>query len=81
MLKKYELENIIKDALYDIPDISDKPDEDGTYTQFEKEIKKDDNGDIIFIFTEEHNTFREKTKYKIHIEEYNTFQEKIIKGE
>ena len=65
MLKRYELLNFIKDALLDLPDVSDKPNEDGTYSVFDKKVEKDENGDLIFTFTDEHGLVREQETYVI----------------
>lgn len=65
MIKKYEILNIFKDALLDLPDISDKPNEDGTYSVFDKKVDKNDNGDLVFTFTEEHGSVKEQDTYII----------------
>lgn len=68
MLKKYELATIIRDALLDLPDVSDKANEDGTYSIFDKRVATDENGDLIFTFTDEHGVNKEVDTYRITME-------------
>lgn len=67
MLKKYVLEEIIKSAILDIPEVSDKPNEDGSYSIFYKEINKDKNGDLLLSFTEKNVENESTDVYRISI--------------
>ena len=55
MMKKYELEQIIKDALLDLDGrVMDTKLGDGSVTLFEADVEKDpENGDLIFTFKED----------------------------
>ena len=69
MLKKYEVENKIREALEEWDGIMcDKPDENGDYTIFESKIIEDDNGDLILIFKEDFLSEDKPDKYRIKIE-------------
>ena len=69
MLKKYEVENQIREALEEWDGImSDKPDEDGYYAIFESKVVEDDNGDLILSFKEDCLSNDKPDKYRIKIE-------------
>lgn len=54
MIKKYEVETIIKDALMDLDGMLSEPDyEDGKCTVYEASVVRDENGDLIFSFKED----------------------------
>ena len=53
MIKKYEVETIIKNALEDLDGLLSKPDQDGKCTLCEASVKEDENGDLIFSFKED----------------------------
>lgn len=68
MMKKYEVEEIIKNALEELNGkIVDSKLGDGTSTVFEASVEEDENGDLIFLFKED--MFSEYTdRYRIKIE-------------
>lgn len=70
MLKKYEVETIIKNTLLEMDGIlSDKPNEDGTYDLYFADVSEDDEHNIILIFdTYIGNKKVETDKYKIKVE-------------
>lgn len=70
MLKKYEVETMIKNALLEIDSIfSDKPNEDGTYDLYFADVSEDDDNNIVLIFdTYIGNEKIETDKYKIIVE-------------
>ncbi len=70
MLKKYEVETMIKNTLLEIDGIlSDKPNEDGTYDLYFADVSEDDEHNIILIFdTYIGNKKVETDKYKIKVE-------------
>ena len=70
MLKKYEVETIIKNALLEIDGmLSDKPDQDSNYEMYFADVSEDDNHNIILTFdTYIDNEKIETDKYKIKIE-------------
>lgn len=70
MLKKYEVEKMIKDALLQMDGVlSDKPNEDGTYDLYFADVSEDDDHNIILIFdTYVGNEKIETDKYKIKVE-------------
>lgn len=70
MLKKYEVETMIKDALLQMDGVlSDKPNEDGTYDLYFADISEDDNSNIILTFdTYIGNKKIETDRYKIKVE-------------
>lgn len=68
MIKKYEVETIIKDALEELDGmVSDPKDGTGRSAIFEASVEKDENGDLIFSFKED---FLKDTvdRYRIKIE-------------
>lgn len=68
MLKKYEVEEIIKDALMELDGRLSPPYyEDGKSTVYEAFIYNDENGDMIFSFKEDY-TGKDIDKYRIKIE-------------
>lgn len=70
MLKKYEVETMIKDALLQMDGVlSDKPNEDGTYDLYFADVSEDDNSNIILTFdTYIGNKKIETDRYKIKVE-------------
>lgn len=70
MLKKYEVETMIKNALLEIDGIfSDKPNEDGRYDLYFADISEDDDNNIVLTFdTYIGNEKIETDKYKIIVE-------------
>ena len=70
MLKKYEVETMIKNALLEMDGVlSDKPNEDGTYDLYFADISEDDNHNIVFTFdTYIGNKKIETDRYKIKVE-------------
>ena len=70
MLKKYEVETIIKDALLEMDGmLSDKPNEDGTYNLYFADVSEDDDHNIVLIFdTYVGNEKVETDRYKIKVE-------------
>lgn len=67
MIKKYEVETIIKNALEDLDGLLSKPDENGKCTVYESSVMEDENGNLIFTFKED--CFSKDTdKYIIKIE-------------
>lgn len=70
MLKKYEVETIIKDALLQMDGmLSDKPNEDGTYDLYFADISEDDDHNIVLTFdTYVGNSKIETDIYKIKVE-------------
>lgn len=69
MIKKYEVETIIKNALEDLDGLLSKPDQDGKCTLYEASVKEDENGDLIFLFKEDCFA-NDVDEYKIKIEYY-----------
>ena len=68
MIKKYEVENIIKDALEELDGKMSKPRYDGNLcTIYESSVSEDENGDLIFSFKED-ILDKEIDKYRIKIE-------------
>lgn len=70
MLKKYEVETMIKDALFQMDGVlSDKPNEDGTYDLYFADVSEDDDHNIVLIFdTYIGNKKIETDRYKIKVE-------------
>ena len=70
MLKKYEVEAMIKSVLLEMDGIlSDKPNEDGTYDLYFADVFEDNEHNIIFTFdTYIENKKVETDKYKIKVE-------------
>ena len=70
MLKKYEVETIIRNALLEIDGIlSDKPDQDGNYEMYFADVTEDDDNNIVLTFdTYVGNEKIETYRYKIKIE-------------
>ena len=70
MLKKYEIELIIKNALLEMDGaLSDKPNEDGTYESYSVDISSDEDNNILLKFdTYVENKKVESDKYKIKVE-------------
>ena len=67
MIKRYEVEEIIRNALTDIDGGISKPDDNGNRTVFEAKVERDGNGDLIFTFKED-CTLDDYVQYKINIE-------------
>ena len=68
MIKKYEVETIIKNALEELDGMLSKPNyEDGKCTVFESLVKEDENGDLIFSFKEDFLS-EDIDRYRIKIE-------------
>ena len=70
MLKKYEVETIIKNALLEMDGVlSDKPNEDGTYDLYFADVSEDDDHNIVLTFdTYVGNKKIETDIYKIKVE-------------
>lgn len=70
MLKKYEVETMIKNALLDMDGrLSDMPNEDGTYDLYFADVSEDDDHNIVLTFdTYVGNTKIETDRYKIKVE-------------
>lgn len=70
MLKKYEVEAMIRDALLEMDGVfSATPNEDGTYDLFFVDVSKDDDHNIVLTFdTYVGNEKIETNKYKIKVE-------------
>lgn len=70
MIKKYEVETIVKNALLEIDGVfSDTPNEDGTYNLYFADVSEDDDNNIVLIFdTYIGNKKIETDRYKIKIE-------------
>ena len=70
MLKKYEVETIIKNALFELDGLSsDRPNEDGTYDLYFADISEDDEHNIVLTFdTYVENEKVETDRYKIKVE-------------
>lgn len=70
MLKKYEVETMIRNALLEMDGIfSDKPDQDGNYEMYFADVSEDDNHNIVLTFdTYVGNEKIETDRYKIKIE-------------
>lgn len=70
MLKKYEVETIIRDALLELDGVvSDKPNEDGTYDLYFADVSMDDDRNIVLAFdTYIGNEKIDTDRYRIHIE-------------
>lgn len=67
MIKRYEIESIIKNALEELNGKLSKPDENGKCTIFEATTDNIQNGEIIFSFKEDMDS-DDKDKYRIRIE-------------
>ena len=72
MIKKYEVENIIKNALLELDGMFSEPvyrnNEDvPTQTVYEATVEEDSNGDLIFTFKEDCLS-KSYDRYKIKIE-------------
>ena len=68
MIKKYEVENIIRYALEELDGKMSKPRYDGGLcTIYESSVSEDENGDLIFSFKED-ILDKEIDKYRIKIE-------------
>lgn len=68
MIKKYEVETIIKNALEDLDGMLSNPKyEDGKCTVFESSVEEDENGDLIFSFKEDFLS-ENIDRYRIKIE-------------
>lgn len=68
MIKKYEVETIIKNALEELDGMLSKPNyEDGKCTVFESSVEEDENGDLIFSFKEDFLS-ENIDRYRIKIE-------------
>ena len=70
MLKKYEVETMIRNALLEMDGIlSDKPNEDGTYDLYFADVSEDDDNNIVLTFdTYVGNEKVETDIYKIKVE-------------
>ena len=70
MLKKYEVETMIKNALLEMDGVfSDKPNEDGTYDLYFADVSEDDNHNVVLTFdTYISNEKIDTDKYRIKIE-------------
>lgn len=70
MLKKYEVETIIRNALLKMDGVlSDKPDQNNNYEMYFADVSEDDDHNIILTFdTYIGNEKIETDKYKIKIE-------------
>lgn len=70
MLKKYEVETMIKNALLEMDGVfSDKPNEDGIYDLYFADVSEDDDNNIVLTFdTYIGNEKIETDKYKIIVE-------------
>ena len=70
MLKKYEVETMIKNALLEMDGVlSDKPDQDGNYEMYFADVSEDDDNNIVLTFdTYIGNEKIETDRYKINIE-------------
>lgn len=70
MLKKYEVETMIKNALLEMDGVlSDKPNEDGTYDLYFADVSEDDDNNIVLTFdTYIGNEKTEIDRYKIRVE-------------
>jgi hypothetical protein len=70
MLKKYEVETMIKDALLEMDGVlSDTPNEDGTYDLYFADVSEDDDNNIVLTFdTYVGNEKIETDRYKIKVE-------------
>lgn len=70
MLKKYEVETIIKNALLKVDGIlSDKPNQDGTYDLYFADVSEDNEHNIVLTFdTYIGNEKIETDRYKIKVE-------------
>lgn len=68
MLKKYEVENIIANALEGLDGLLSKPDvEDGKCTVYESKVTKNDD-DLILTFKEDCFSDDAPYKYRIKVE-------------
>ena len=67
MIKKYEVETIIKNALEDLDGLLSKPDQDGKCTLYEASVTEDKNGDLIFTFKEDYFS-SDVDNYRIKVE-------------
>ena len=70
MLKKYEVETMINDALLEMDGVlSDKPNEDGTYNLYFADVSTDDEHNIVLTFdTYIGNEKIDTDRYKIKVE-------------
>lgn len=68
MIKKYEVETIIRNALEELDGMLSKPDyEDGKCTVYEASVAEDEKGDLIFSFKEDFLS-DDIDRYRIKIE-------------
>ena len=69
MLAKWEVKEIITQALEALDCMLSKPDyETGKYYVYEAKVVEDDNGDLIFTFKEDCLSSDEPDKYRIKVE-------------
>ena len=69
MLKKYEVENIITNALEELDHVlSPHLNEDGEHTIYEAKVEEDENHDLIFTFKEDCFSDDKPDKYRIKVE-------------
>lgn len=70
MLKKYEVETIIRNALLELDGVlSDKPNQDGTYNLYFADVSEDDDCNLVLTFdTYIGNEKIETDRYKIKVE-------------
>lgn len=69
MLKKYEVETIIKNALIKLDGCLSKPDcETGKCSLYGASIEEDENRDMIFTFKEDVDSNDVPDRYRIRIE-------------
>lgn len=72
MLKKYEVETIIEDALMELDSQVSEPDcETGKCSLYGASIEEDENGDMIFTFKEDVDSDDAPDRYRIRIEYIN----------
>lgn len=68
MIKKYEVESIIKDALEELNGMLSKPKyENDERTVYQAHVEEDENGDMIFSFKED-IMGEDVDRYRIKIE-------------
>ena len=70
MLKKYEVETMIRNALLEMDGVrSDKPDQDGNYEMYFADVSEDDDHNIMLTFdTYVRNEKIETDRFKIKVE-------------
>ena len=69
MIKRYEIENIIENALEELNGKLSKPDENNKCTVFEADINKTQSGEIFFSFKEDiFDNDEEPQRFRIRIE-------------